>query len=377
MSQDEAAKAFQVRIKAEHRNPSVLLSEAVAVKNGPRAYKSATILTIGDPETGEVKKREFVVQTYSRSLSGPGYDFHKAENRWSCEDDEIQIVQELLNGSFPDSGMYQLARQETGVQEFIAHIDAGRVDPEAVHRVVAAICNSPGLADALARMDDAGLLASIIERNRQRAGLERWRRVVEDPDSTEPDIQKVLNEEWWVFGGRYIKPTIRRQLVIGDQLDLALARADGSLHVIEIKQANVPKLIVPHRSHYRVGDEVHEAVSQAANYLRSLDEHRAGILADLKVDPRRASATVVIGHPKFVNANIPLDVVAETIRTYNSHLSRIEVMTFADLIEGAERSFALAEAGSDDSIIDCEEKGTTGRDSWMEAEVDPWGEPPF
>src|SRR5207249_7418126 len=106
-------------------------------------------------------------------------------------------------------------------------------------------------------------LATLIERTRQRAGLNEWRRVVENPRSKEPDIQKVLEKQWWVFGGRYIKPAVRRQLVVGEQLDLALVRADGALHVIEIKQANIPRLVVPHRTHYRVGDEIHEAVSQA------------------------------------------------------------------------------------------------------------------
>jgi hypothetical protein len=50
------------------------------------------------------------------------------------------------------------------------------------------------------------------------------------------------------------------------------------------------------------------------------------------------------------------------IRTYNSHLSRIEVMTFADLIEGAEGSFALADADA----------GEASTDEW---EADPWPEP--
>lgn len=380
MSQDEVARAFQVRIKSEHRNPNVVFSEVVAVKNGPRAYKSAAILTIGDPDTGEVKKRQFVVQTFNRSTSGPGYNFQRADSRWYCEDQEILAVQDLLNGQFPQSGRYQLARQETDVQEFVAHIDAGRVDPEAVHRVVAAICNSPGLADALARMDEAGVLANVIERNRQLAGLERWRQVVENPDSLEGDIQKVLNEEWWVFGGRYIKPSVQRQLVVRDQLDMALVRADGSLHVVEIKKANIPRLVVPYRNHFIVGDEVHEAVSQAANYLRSLDEQRATVLAESKIDPRRASATVVIGHPNFVHHSIPQDAIAETIRTYNSHLSRIEVMTFADLIAGAEGSFALADADGDVFVEQEEPPWPEEPDEDPGPEppsYDPWDDPPF
>ncbi|SCF18983.1 protein of unknown function (DUF4263) [Micromonospora viridifaciens] len=260
------------------------------------------------------------------------------------------------------------------MQEFVAHIDAGRVDPEIVHRVVTAICASPHLAEALARMDDAGLLATLIERNRQRVGLDEWRKVVEDPTSREPDIQRVLNKQWWIFGGRYIKPAIRRQFVVGEQLDMALVRADGALHVVEIKQANIPKLIVPHRTHYRVGDEIHEAVSQAMNYLRSLDEERDTILSKFHVDSRRAFATVVIGHPRFVSGDIAPEVVADTIRTYNSHLSRIEVVTYADLIDGAERAFALSNEGEAES--DVEDCITVSDASDVEEEDWDWP-PPF
>lgn len=369
MSKDAAASAFRVRTKTQHQPPNVLEFKTVDVKIGKRVFKSATVLTIFDEDTGEIKRRQFTVQTFGRSLNGPGFSFDKAQYRWFCEDREIEAVRELLNDSFPVAGVYQFPEHDSAVRQLIAHIDEGRVDADAVHRVVTAICNAPDLAEALARMDEAGVLADVIERNRQLQGLRRWRAVVEDPTSLEGDIQKVLDTEWWVFGGRYIKPSIRRQLVVGDQLDMALVRADGSLHVVEIKQANIPKLIEKHRSHYRVGDEVHEAVSQAANYLRSLDEQRDFIVNRFKVDPRRASATVVIGHPMFVEDKVPQDVIAETIRTYNSHLSRIEVMTFADLIEGAEGSFALTDAEGDD------EGGRDVEAYWPEPDESAWPEP--
>jgi hypothetical protein len=370
MSHDAAPQAFRVRTTSKRQPPNVLEFKTVDVKIGRKVFKSATVLTVFEEETGRIRRRQMIVQTYGRNLNGPGFSFEdKPEYRWYCDDREIEAVRELLNDAFPASGVYQFPAHDSAVQQLIVELDEGRVDADAVHRVVTAICNAPDLAEALARMDEAGVLADIIERNRQLQGLRRWRQVVENPSSLEGDIQKVLDAEWWVFGGRYIKPSVRRQLVVGDQLDMALVRTDGSLHVIEIKQANIPKLVEKHRSHYRVGDEVHEAVSQAANYLRSLDEHRATILADLKLDPRRASATVVIGHPMFVEDRVPQELIAETIRTYNSHLSRIEVMTFADLIDGVEGSFALSDAGGE------VEGAREGKPYWPEPDDVPWPEP--
>jgi hypothetical protein len=374
MNQGEPARAFRVRIKTQNKPPNVLEFKTIDVKIGKRVFKTATVLTVCDDQTGEIRRRELIMRTHGRSLNGPGFSFDdQPEHRWYCEGVEIGAVKELLNDAIPTSGVYDFSGQDAGVQQLITHIDEGRVDADAVHRVVTAICNAPDLAEALARMDEAGVLADVIERNRQLEGLRRWRQVVEDPSSTEPDIQKVLEKEWWVFGGRYIKPDVRRELVPGDELDLLLARADGSLHIVEIKQANIRWLTKPHRSHYRVGNEVHEAVSQVENYLRSLDEQRDFIKNHfrVKIDPRRASATVVIGHPKFVDPSIPPDVVAETIRTYNSHLSRVEVMTFADLIEGAEGSFALADADTDGTAPEAVEEQLL----WPEPVEAPWPEP--
>jgi predicted transcriptional regulator len=97
-----------------------------------------------------------------------------------------------------------------------------------------------------------------------------------------------------------------------------------------------------------VGNEVHEAVGQVMNYICHLDEDRDHILSKFKIEARRASATVLIGHPMFVPESFSAEEVAGTLRTYNSHHSRIEVMHYQDLIESAERALALAAAPGDD-----------------------------
>jgi hypothetical protein len=60
---------------------------------------------------------------------------------------------------------------------------------------------------------------------------------------------------------------------------------------------------------------VHRAVSQALNYLRVLDENREGILATYGVDTRRASETVVTGHPMYASDSLASGEAAETQRT--------------------------------------------------------------
>jgi drug/metabolite transporter (DMT)-like permease len=57
-----------------------------------------------------------------------------------------------------------------------------------------------------------------------------------------------------------------------------------------------------------------------------------------------ATMTVVIGHPRYVTADVSAAEVSETLRTYNTHVSRVQVMTYKDLLDGAERTLRPSQA---------------------------------
>ncbi|GAA1310213.1 hypothetical protein GCM10009647_033140 [Streptomyces sanglieri] len=198
------------------------------------------------------------------------------------------------------------------------------------------------LADA-----DAGLLAQLLELKARRAGLDALRVVVEDGTSSENALHARLKNQEWIFGGAYVAELARRQYTADTILDIPLLRGDGSLHVVELKRANIKDLVIRRSGHLMLGAAAHHAVSQAQNYLRTMDENRKAILAHHGVDTRRASATVVIGHPKYVSGGITSQEIAETLRTYNAHASRIEVITYETLLESAARMLALASAQQD------------------------------
>lgn len=200
----------------------------------------------------------------------------------------------------------------------------------------------PSIAASLGELDEAQLIAAAIQRRRRQADLDELRAVAEDPTSNEGRLQKLVQRMTWIFGGEFLLGTARRNLTVRDQLDVALIRPDGTLHGVELKQASIKKLVTGHRSHLIVGPEVHAAVGQAMNYLRELDEKRHQILADLRIDCRRASMTVVIGHSGLITNGVSSREVDETIRTYNSYLSRVSVVTYDRLIENAQRTLDLA-----------------------------------
>ncbi|MEW1831197.1 Shedu anti-phage system protein SduA domain-containing protein [Streptomyces sp. NPDC088196] len=191
---------------------------------------------------------------------------------------------------------------------------------------------------------DAGTLAQLLELRARRAGLASLRVAVDSPESSEAALHTCLKNQEWIFGGAFVAELARRQYAPDTILDIPLLRGDGSLHVVELKRANIEKLVIRPSGQLMLGAPVHRAVSQTQNYLRTLDEGRETILARYGVDTRRASATVVIGHPRYVSDGVTPQQVTDTLRTYNAHMARIEVITYETLLESAERMLALSSA---------------------------------
>jgi Domain of unknown function (DUF4263) len=412
-SQDRNEIAHELIVEARRqyttRYGNDVIVDTVVVRPGPRAWKTASLLTFPNPETGEVRKHQLRTQTWNLDSrqQGDGYDFTQSDFHWHCENHEIEAVRAFLNNQLSEPGKYRIIQRESDIGELLERVENGKVDVEHVAKLIQLTGRIPDMATALAHSRAGALLAEAVELQRRRDQLEELRNIVEDPDSTERDhIHPQLKKMGWIFGGRYVGESERRQLTVGDVFDVPLLRGDGSLHIVELKRANIPGLIHRYRGPSNpleinghreelpliVGTEVHEAMGQAMNYLCHLDEQRDHILAKFKIEARRASATVLIGHPGFVT-NFTPEEIANTLRIYNSHHARIEVMHYGDLIENAARALALASLPLSDQ--DSDEPGLNGEtsasgkgpgfdqasdwsDPWSEAAPDLFSdEPPF
>ncbi|MFD6529914.1 Shedu anti-phage system protein SduA domain-containing protein [Streptomyces sp. NPDC060184] len=211
-------------------------------------------------------------------------------------------------------------------------------DPaEAVRKIV----GSPGALALLAADHEGQLVLRAAELRRRSAGLDALRAVVEDPQARENDLQRALEGQHWIFGGRFVGEAAHRRLVPGDEVDIPLIRGDGALHIVELKRAMSLRgpLVKEHRNAWVPAAAVHEAVGQAINYLTGLDEHRDRIREEFGIEVRRASALVLVGHPGL-HPGIPEPEINEALRTFNAHLARVEVLTYKELLDNAERSLA-------------------------------------
>ncbi|MFE9532757.1 Shedu anti-phage system protein SduA domain-containing protein [Streptomyces sp. NPDC006691] len=243
-------------------------------------------------------------------------------------------------------GRYRLLRGRAERAVWLERVLQERIDvedaAEAAHRIV----SSPDAMALLAADTEGQMLLMAAELRRRSIGLAALRNVVEDPTASEFELQRALEGQHWIFGGRFVGEAAHRRLVPGDEVDIPLIRGDGALHVVELKRAAslVGNLVKKYRGSWVPTAEVHNAVGQAVNYLVNLDENRHRIRKELGIETRRASAVVLIGHPS-VQPSAPEQSINEALRTLNTHVNRVEVLTYKELIDNAERSLGSVPLG--------------------------------
>lgn len=182
-----------------------------------------------------------------------------------------------------------------------------------------------------------------IALKRRRALLDRLRRIVAAPEASEDAIREAIGRHYWLFGGQY------QGLLPVQRQEIRLVCSDRSIHVVELSSPGA-ELVTRHGDQLILSTAVHEAVSRCMNHIRTLDQTGAAMEAvqrdepGASVDYLRAKATVVIGDPTHVRLDgVTAAMVERTIRSYNAHLSRVQVLTYADLIDSAERALRFTE----------------------------------
>ncbi|MEV6219619.1 Shedu anti-phage system protein SduA domain-containing protein [Nocardia sp. NPDC051833] len=252
----------------------------------------------------------------------------------------IALVEDggLIEAPEDRPGRYRVVRGSAERALWLERVLRNRIDIEDARAAARRIALSPEALTMLADEDASLHVFKAVELKRRSESLAGLRTMIEDPSATERDLQAALERQSWIFGGRYLDTRVQRRLVPGDEMDIPLIRADGSLHVVELKQAmGVRAIVKPHRGSWVPTAEVHDAVAQTMNYLVGLDENRERIRAEYGIDTRRASALVLIGHPG-IHPDLPEQRISEVLRTFNAQMSRLEVLTYKELVDSAERA---------------------------------------
>ncbi|SLH30886.1 Shedu anti-phage system protein SduA domain-containing protein [Mycobacteroides abscessus] len=312
-----------------------LWRDGIELKEKGQKYKSVGLSYFGhDKENPSGKYLE--LQEAPTKEVGFGYDFDNLSNRFTLEGPEIDVLKSFLNEKFDEDGFYirvDSPRMAAEVKKQLA-----TYSPETLADVLSAISDKIHLVRAIQQAGHANFLASYLAIEKNTQTLANLKEAASDPSSSEGRFQKILQQNPWMFGSQFIDVAKVRKLTILDELDIILLTGDGSIHVVELKRANIEKMVRKHRNHYIVGDEVHEAVAQTLNYLKAVDEEAHTIKSKLHFEAHRIFATVVIGHIDHNKADIAAEEFYRSIRTYNSHLTRVQVTTYDQLIVNAQNT---------------------------------------
>jgi hypothetical protein len=354
MTRDESPlndDAFTVWINRPSPDSRHMGNQGAIIKQGRDVTKIVTVTSYGNKRTGEIRNRELRFRAYAHRRDGqPDYDEKDPKSTWFCENEEIERVLAFLQSEVARTARYQIVDTASPAGIILDILKGADSDSQELANVLVQHGNLDQLVATLSASTGGLSIAQLAVVERRQKLISELQALLQDPATTETSIQRLIGSSYWIFGGRYVRRADRRNLMPLDQHDIPLLGADGTLHIVELKRPVIPKLVRHHRNHWIVGNEINEAVGQAMNYVRTFDELGAATASYYRnelgtdYDMRRVFATVIIGHPDHETEVAPNGqkaderIVQSTIRSYNAHLSRVEVRTYKDLADSAGRA---------------------------------------
>ena len=346
---------FVQEITARAANiPNCKMTHRTVLKAGPQTYKSASILQFTRPDTGDVSHRELQLDSYPFRVT-TGLDFREEKRlaKWSCRDHEIERLRRFLENyqGASEPGTHKVVRGDMAAafNQFLSVLGKKELRTSQLLGLIGALADRASDLRNLPELGEAGKLrmaAAAIRVAHRTNALVKLRKLI-DEKSVEPDFQTLLEQNWWMLGSHYLQRIERRQWTNEETVDIMLRTADGYFEVIEIKRS-IPTLFKRDHDHWIVTAEVNDAVNQAAHYIAEIERSRSTLFQRYKVDLYKLKAKILIG---LIDENEE-DVAAkrEALRMYNSHLHRIEVVTYDHLVRIAENVITsnAGESGQED-----------------------------
>jgi len=153
--------------------------------------------------------------------------------------------------------------------------------------------------------------------------------------------QKFILNNHWMFGANYLDPIDRTRINIkGSMPDFIYPTADGFADILDIKLPS-DEVIVEDHSHaasWKWSPGTNTAIGQITNYIIDIDRLRLELEKDIKMNTGR---DVLLLKPRAYiltgNSERWLPSKKEGLRKLNSVLHNIEILTYHDLHQRANR----------------------------------------
>ena len=325
---------FNLITANEPNHPHIASTQRTVIKPGPRTYKLASVMQIKNPATGEIKKKELRLNAFPFRV-GKGVDFDAKERlaHWSCENDEIDQLRIFLN-NFEDAdtpGDHVVVKNpDESFAQLLDTLGDQKLDTAQLMGLISALADRAKELRQLPQLgetDNLRMVAAALRVAHRTNALTKLHELIRD-ESVEQGFQELLEANWWMLGGQYISMIPRRDWTVEDSLDILLQTADRYFEIIELKRSNASILVQDHGNSV-VSGEVNRAVNQAAHYISEIEADRGNLLRKYKVDLYKLKAKVLIGY--LPDDDPDEEAKREALRMYNSHLSRIQVITYDEL----------------------------------------------
>ena len=347
--------AVLVKIRETYSNPSIRNIRQVALRDGPRTFRVATLLDVIDVNMGEFHHYSLKIDHIDKRKAGWFAKPERSIRRDGDSPDEIQTLYRFLHALYQDqlaggTGNLHVIRGEDYVKlEKLLQSLPNLAATDKLHVVKMILSqleeSSSGVSEFVAAFQESNreTLKHIAVASRMveyKAAYEQLNVLVSDPSVSEKELQDHLKKNPWMFGSEYSELLSRRTWTRDENLDYMLRRTvDGYLEIIEIKTPFKEALFIHDGSHdsYYPSAKLSPVLGQVIHYIEEVERNRDSILVHDHCDPLKIRARTILGRD-----GPPPQQAA--LRNLNAHLHRIEVLTFDQLLRIAARVIAVFEA---------------------------------
>ncbi len=349
---DQSLDDVVIRIKKTYSNPNVRTITQVVLKEGPRAFRIATLLELINPNTDEFHHYSLKIDHIDRTTTGWFAKPAKSIRLEGKEPDEIERLYRFLHAIYDDK-----LTGETGELHLVRSDDYAKLEQLLESLPNLAVTDKLQLVkNVLARLDSAESTVSdfvsafegssdetirnIAAASRlvdYRKAVHALKDMVANPATQENEYQIHLERNPWMFGSEYSELLPRRTWTRDDRLDYMLRKTvDNYLEIVEIKTSFPEPLFIYDRERdcYYPSSKLSPVIGQVTRYIEEVERNRDSILAKDNVDTLKIRARAIVGRD-----HSPEEQAA--LRNLNAHLHRIEIITFDQLIRIAERVISI------------------------------------
>ncbi len=338
----------KIRIKKSYKKSNVRTITQAVLKEGPRAFKLATLMEIINPKSDKLHHYSLKIDHIDKMKSGWFHKPDKSVRLEGKEPDEIEKLFKFLQAAYKEtlgdvSGELHLIKASDYAKlENILDVMPDVADTDKLNLVGHILSQLDEKASSFSdfmnvfKESKSEILKHIAAASRfieYTKSVNELKRLINIPSTPETDFQRHLEKNPWMFGSEYSELLHRRTWTRDDRLDYMLRKTvDDYLEIVEIKTAFDDALFLYDASHdsYYPSSRLSPVLGQVTRYIEEVERNRDSTIAKDGSDTLKIRARIIVGRDGKSQHQAAL-------RNFNAHLYRIEIITYDQLVKIAER----------------------------------------